>query len=77
MTLKERMERKRQAALDYLATLSERDFLLWKDYRDAVMSSEPSAVAFRIEVRAEHRRLARRRCATMAASQQRRVAHAG
>ena len=76
MSIAERIERKRRAAKDYIATMSERDFLLWRDYRDACMSSDPSAVAFRIEVRMEHRRLARRRALTMAISQRTRATKA-
>ncbi len=61
MTLKERMERRKREGKDIIASLTDAEFYIWRQFRDVLASSDPDAVAFRCEVRAEHRRLARRR----------------
>ena len=68
--------RERQAARrrEVLGSLTDAEFLLVRDFNRVLMASDSEAVAFRIEVRAEHRRLARRRLACLYAAHARRIA---
>ncbi len=72
MTLKERMERRKREGKDIVASLTDAEFYIWREFHDVLASSDPDAVAFRCEVRAEHRRLARRRGKNLQLSLQRR-----
>ena len=72
MSLKERAEHHKRRSMDFIATLTEKQFLDWREFRNVMLSSDLDMVAFRFEVRAEHKRLAKLRSMIMERTQRRR-----